>query len=129
MVTVTWPRRVIKRGTRELVGDRLRTGALEGLLVEVELSRGDLAAAGTAADRLAALAEPADAPALSAEAALAAGRVALARGDGPAAVAALDAAQRGVDDDDRPILAATIRTERASALAATGATAEAIDEA
>src|SRR5204863_6840879 len=58
----------------------------------------------------------------------AAGRVALARGDAPTAVAALDAAQRCVDDD-RPMLAATIRTERASALAAAGATAEAVDEA
>src|SRR5205823_4394206 len=70
---------VIKRATRDLVGDRLRTGELEGLLVEVELSRGDLAAAGAAAERLATLAEPADAPVLNAEASLAAGRVALAR--------------------------------------------------
>ena len=120
---------VIKRTAKALVGDRLRTSALFGLLVEVELSRGDLAAAHTAAEQLAAMAGPAEAPVLVAEAALATGRVALARGEPAAALAALDRAQRAVVDDDRPLLAATIRAERAMALAATNAAAEATDEA
>jgi len=98
-------------------------------LVEIELSRGDLAAAHAAADRLAGLAAPRDAGVLTAEAALAAARVALARGEPDAALEALDAGHRSIDDADRPLLAATLRTERATALAAAGAVAEAAVEA
>jgi DNA-binding NarL/FixJ family response regulator len=120
---------VIRRTVKALVGDRLRAGVLEGLLVEVELSRGDLAAAHAAATRLTALAASGDAEALVAEAAVAEARVAMARGEPDAAVVALDAAEPIGRDEERPVLAATVRTERAIALAATGATAEATDEA
>jgi DNA-binding CsgD family transcriptional regulator len=118
----------LQRGLDPIVGDRLRESQLLGALVQVELHR-DLDRAAVVAERLAAIAERCDTPILCAEAGLAAGRVAAARGDGAAAVALLGEAARHLGPDDRPLLAGTILRERAAALAATGDTAAAVTEA
>lgn len=118
----------IRRGLDELVGDRLREGALLALLVEVELAR-DVDAAGLAAMRLTDVAERCEVAWLRAESLLASGRVAAGRGDHERAAALLADAQRVLGDDERPSLCGTIRVERAAALAAGGDVAGAIVEA
>ena len=62
-------------------------------------------------------------------ASLAAGRVAAARADTDAAMAALVEARDALAPDERPVLAGTIRYEMARVLAATGETAAAVSEA
>jgi tetratricopeptide (TPR) repeat protein len=120
---------VIGRALEELVGDRLRAGRLLGLLVDVELARGNLDAADSAAERLADYADESDSAVLSAQAKLADGRVFLARGDGQAAVAAFRAGLEALDGEERPVLSGTIRTGLAHGLADTGETAAALDQA
>jgi len=110
------------------VYDRLRESTLLGLLVELELER-DLDRAAAAADRLAEVAARCDAPAVHAEAGLAAGRVAAAGGDPATAVDRLDDAARRLPDEDRPLLCGRIRFERARAHAAAGDTAAAVIDA
>jgi len=117
------------RGLKMLVGDRLRQGPLLSQLVEVELGRDDLAAAGGAAERLAVLAAGADSLVLKAEAALACGRVQAAQGEPIRAAASFEDAQRHLDGEERPMLCGTIRYELARALRATGALPAAITEA
>jgi tetratricopeptide (TPR) repeat protein len=120
---------VIARALHDLVGDRLRSGRLLRLLVDVELARGDLDAADRCAERLADYADDSDSPILRAESRLADGRVASARGETAAAVASFEA---GLDDlgvEERPALAATFRRELASSLADAGDTVRATDEA
>lgn len=119
---------VIRRGIDQLVGDRLREGALLELLVEVELHR-DVDAAALAAERLREVAAGCDSPALAAGSALAQARVATARTQYELALACLDEAARSTDADDQPLVCATIRFERAGVLAAIEDTAGALSEA
>jgi DNA-binding CsgD family transcriptional regulator len=120
---------VIRRALEEMVADRLRTGPLLALLVEVELARDDLGAARVVVDELGGTAAGAESPVLHAEAALARARVALASGEHAAAIASFSDAQRCLAGSERPVLQATIRIELAAALAECGRAAAAIDEA
>jgi DNA-binding CsgD family transcriptional regulator len=114
---------------RELVGDALRRAPLLSLLVEAELGRGDVDAAGRATEELDALAQATEVPVLQAEAALARGRIAVATQDLPAATAALDEAQRDFGRAERPLRSASTRMELADALVASGDTSAAVVEA
>jgi DNA-binding CsgD family transcriptional regulator/predicted negative regulator of RcsB-dependent stress response len=114
---------------RELVGDALRRAPLLSLLVEAELGRGDVDAAGRATEELDALAQATEVPVLQAEAALARGRIAVATQDLPAATAALDEAQRDFGRAERPLRSASARMELADALVASGDTSAAVVEA
>ncbi len=69
---------VARRGVSEMVGDALRMAPLLSLLVEIELDRGDPAAARVAADELAALAAGVDLAPVHAAAEVADGRVRMA---------------------------------------------------
>jgi tetratricopeptide (TPR) repeat protein len=120
---------VIDRALHDLVGDRLRAGRLLRLLVDVELGRNDLTAAERVAERLCDYAEESDSPVLRADAKLADGRVFMRNGDAPAAIDAFEAGLVELAGEERPILAAVIRLDLAEALAVTGQTAHATDEA
>jgi tetratricopeptide (TPR) repeat protein len=119
---------VVHGALGELVGDRLRAGRLLGLLVEIELQRGDLGAAERSADRLADYADASDSAILAAEAKLSDGRIAVHRGDLDRAVADLTSARDDLAHEERPVLAATIRLELARALAAVDRRDEALAE-
>lgn len=111
---------VAKHALDSAGGDRLLQGVLLGLLVEMELGRDDVAAAGRHAEALDHVASVAESTMLSAEAALAAGRVAAARSDETLAVTRLEAAMGVLQGQDCPLLCATICFELAQALAASG---------
>ncbi len=112
----------ISRALRELVCDRLREGPLLALLVEVELARDEIDAAGCAAERLAGVAAEVDSARLRAEAALAAGRVAAAHGDHKAALAHIEEALRLLAGEEPPLLSGIVRLDLARVLA------EAVDQ-
>src|SRR6266851_5346025 len=119
----------IARALRELTSDLLRECPLLGLLVEVELARDDAGAAGLAAGRLALLAAGAEAPGLRAEAMLAAGRVAAARADHPAALGHLHQALHVLAGEEPPLLSGLIRLELALVQAEVAGRAAAVGEA
>lgn len=119
---------VAERGLRQLVGDALRRGPLLARLVEAELGRGDVEAAGRVAGELAALAEGAESAALEGEAALARGRVERATADAQGATTSLGEAQRAFTRAERPLRAAVAGLELADALVATGDDASAVVE-
>jgi tetratricopeptide (TPR) repeat protein len=119
---------VISRALHEMVGDRLRAGRLLLLRAEVELASGDVDAAEQTAERLADYAADSDSMILRAEASLADGRVAMARGDRAGAVSHFESGQDALGRDERPILGAALSFELAAALASTGETARAVDE-
>jgi tetratricopeptide (TPR) repeat protein len=104
----------------QLVGDRLRAGRLLCLLVEVELARGDVAAAAGSAERLADYADESDSAMLRALSRLSDGRVAMHRGAPAEAVTALREAQSELVEEQRPVLSGMIDLELAHALAAAG---------
>jgi len=114
---------------RELIGDALRRAPLLSLLVEAELGRRDVDAAGRAAQELDALAQATEVPVLRAEAALARGRVAVATADLPAATVAFDEAQRDFGRTERPLRSASARMELADALETSGDRPAAVVEA
>jgi len=120
---------VIGRTVGELVGDRLRTGPLLALLVEVELGRDDVAAAEAVASRLAECSQGADSPVLRAQAARVAGLVAVRQGNHQRAVESFQTAQRELGNQEQPVLGATVRLEAAQVLAAAADTAAAVTEA
>jgi DNA-binding CsgD family transcriptional regulator len=120
---------VIRRGLRELVDDRLRRAPLLTLLVEVELARGDLDGAARATTQLVETATGTDVPVVHADASLAEGRLAAARGEHAAALEHYDTALRALRDDERPLLTGTILLERAETSAGAGDTATAVSEA
>jgi DNA-binding CsgD family transcriptional regulator len=99
-----------RRGIDAVPGDRLRIGALLGLLVEVELARGDDAAARAAAAQLTAHVATTEEPTLLAEATLAHARVARDVDGYRRALAGLG--------DERPHVRATISLELAELLVA-----------
>lgn len=110
---------VLRRGLAELVDDVLRAAPILAALVQVELARGNPAAAGAAAARLAALADGFTGPAVRAESAVAAGRLLAARGDDPRPAFA-----EGLRHlEERPFAAGLVRLELAAALALTDAPA------
>jgi DNA-binding CsgD family transcriptional regulator len=115
---------LLRRELDTVPGDRMRTGALLGLLVEAEVARGRLDDARTAATHLAGLAADTDDRMLQAEAALAAGRVA----DGAEALAHFRAALDHLAEE-RPLRTAVVSLEVAQALAGSGDTAAAVFEA
>jgi DNA-binding CsgD family transcriptional regulator len=114
---------------RDLIDDLLRGGPLLGVIVQAELLRADLEAAGRAAARLDALAAASDSAVLRADAALARGRVAAARGDHAQAVAELADAHRGLERAARPMDAAIARLELAAVYRSSGDDVAAIAEA
>ena len=120
---------VARRGVELASGDRLRTGALRGLLVEIALARDDVDGARAHVAALDALASETDSRQLHAEVALARARVASATGDAEAAIAAYDAARNALGDDERPLVAATIALELAQALSSRGEVADAVVQA
>ncbi len=120
---------VARRGVAEMVGDTLRAAPLLALLVEIEVERGDVAAAREAADELAAVAEGVDLPAVRAAADAADGQVRAATGDPAGAREAFAAAKAHLVDGASPLALATVRLALADCLAAGGDTAAAIVEA
>jgi DNA-binding NarL/FixJ family response regulator len=120
---------VARRGVSEMVGDALRIAPLLSLLVEIELDRGDAAAARAAADELAVLAGRVDLPAVHAAADVADGRVRAATGDSTGARAAFAAAKARLVGGDSPMALATVRMALAEVLAADGDTPAAVAEA
>ena len=122
-------RAIARRGLDLAASDRLRVGALHGLLVEIALALDDAASAAAHVDALDALAAASDASALGAEAALARARVTAAVAEPDAAVEAYEAARAAVAADTRPLVTATVALELAGALAAADARADAIVQA
>lgn len=120
---------VINAALHQLVGDRLRAGRLLSLLVEVELARGEVDAAGSHAERLFDYADESDSAILRALAKLADGRVAMHRGDVDVALAAFEGGRADMEGEERPILGALLGLELGLALAAAGKSAAAVDEA
>ncbi|MGY1739528.1 MULTISPECIES: LuxR C-terminal-related transcriptional regulator [unclassified Blastococcus] len=119
---------VARRELDAVAGDRLRTGELLGLLVEADVARDDVAGAGSWAGRLAELAGSGEDPTLRAQALVASARVAAARADAGAALAAFRAAS-ALLGDGRPLLGATVALETAQVLALDGDRAAAVVEA
>jgi len=120
---------VARRGVSEMVGDALRSAPLLSLLVEIELDRGDPAAARVAADELAVLADQVDLAAVHAAAEVADGRVRAATRDSAGARGAFAAAKARLVDGDSPMALATVRMALAEVLAADGDTPAAVVEA
>ncbi len=118
-----------RRGLAAVGRDRLRAGVLRSVLVEVELARHDVAAAAAHTQALKELAEATESRVLHAEAALAQGRVAAARGETEAAVVSFEKARSQLGADERPLLAATAALELAQALADAGDRGAAVDQA
>ena len=119
---------VIDDALQQLVGDRLRAGRLLGLLVEVELARGDVDAASGTAERLFDYAAESDSAILCAQAKLADARVAMRRGDVDSAVSAFEGARADLAAGERPMLGATIGLELGHVLADTGQMETAAEE-
>jgi len=119
---------VVRRALNELVGDRLRIGAFLALLVEIEIARGDTAAAMRASSELTTLADLTEKGPLKALALLSAGRVNASGQSWDDAIESLRSALREVGGSN-PLLASTARVELARALSATGDNPTAVDEA
>jgi len=105
----------LRRALRTAVADRLIRAPLLALLVEVELARGDSAAAKEVVEDLRATARSIDVPLLRALANLGAGRLAARTGDEGAA-AYLQSALAALPEDQRPVLRGEIHLELASLL-------------
>jgi DNA-binding NarL/FixJ family response regulator len=116
-------------GLRDLIDDLLRGGPLLGVIVQAELQRDDPDGAARAAARLEALAGASDSAVLRADASLARGRVAAARGDHQLAVTELADARRGLERAARPMEAAIARLELAAVYGAMDDQAAAVVEA
>lgn len=107
---------ILRRALREEATNVFHRGTLLSVLVEVELARGELAAAKEATADLAETAAAASgAPHLTALAELAAGRLATATKED--AVAHIQAAVRRLSAANRPLLRADVQLELAEALA------------
>lgn len=116
---------VARQALRQLSGDRLRAAPLWLALVEAELGAGKPEVAADAAEQLGRLAEGADAPAVTAQAALASGKVSAARGDLELAAQRFEAGLAELPGESWPLLRAALHLELARARVA-GAPAEAI---
>ena len=120
---------VARRGLRQLRGDALRAAGLLGVLIQAELTRGDVDAAGRAAAELAALSGELESPVVEAEQTLAQGRVQAARGNQAEAVATFEAGLEHLGNEERPVPCGDLRLALAASLAALGDTATAVVEA
>lgn len=98
------------------VGESLLAVPVLAMLVDGHLARGELAAAGDAAERMRAIAERSTLPRARARADLASGRVAIAGGDLGGARGSLEAAVSMFDRLQMPIDAAVARTAMAEAV-------------
>jgi DNA-binding NarL/FixJ family response regulator len=107
----------------------MRLGPALAQLVELELRRGDLAAAARAAQRLLRLEGECNSNEIRAMARLASARIAIHKGDPLTAVEELETASTLLLHRDRPLLTAHIRMEMARALAGAGEKAAAAVEA
>jgi DNA-binding CsgD family transcriptional regulator/tetratricopeptide (TPR) repeat protein len=114
---------------RRLGGDRLRLAGALALLVQVELARGDRAAAMEAVARLDRLDDDCESNEVRALGRLARGQLALFEGDQENAIEQLETALALLIHYDRPLLSGRIRFDLAQALATAGKPAAAIIEA
>ena len=106
----------LRRALRLAVADRLLRAPLLALLVDVELARGDVAAARAAHRELAEVADAVPLPHLRVLAGLGVARVVAASGNNADAVAHLYAALAQLGGGHRPLLAAEIHLELAARL-------------
>jgi DNA-binding NarL/FixJ family response regulator len=111
---------VVTRAVDEYVGDAVRRAPLLGIAVQAELRRGQLDTAERFARDVAALADAGNSPALQGEAQLARGRLAMVKGDTPAAKACFSASARSFERAERPLQAAVAMLELAEAHDADG---------
>jgi DNA-binding CsgD family transcriptional regulator len=109
---------LLQRTVAELIGDALRVAPLLMQLIEIEIARGDVDAAGRALAELERRAEPVDGAHLTADVARGRARVAAARGDRDQALAHFAEAKRAFDAADRPVQVGEVRLELAELLAA-----------
>jgi DNA-binding CsgD family transcriptional regulator len=105
---------VARQALRHLRGDQLRAAPLLLLLLQAELGCGNVAAAEEAALQLDRMSQGAEVPALAAQAALALGKTAVARGDLGAASDHFEAALAALGDS-WPLLRAALHLELARA--------------
>jgi DNA-binding CsgD family transcriptional regulator/tetratricopeptide (TPR) repeat protein len=119
---------LLRSAGRHLGSDCLRLAPILALLTDVELHRGDLAAAGKAAERLTALDETCSSNEIRALAHLSEARIALRGGDAATAADELETALTLLTRMERPLLTAEIRLELARALHAQGDAAGAVLE-
>lgn len=122
-------RAVAQRGLRGFGSDRLRAIELWIVVVEAALVLGELEAAASAADELAARARDLAVPTLVARAALGCARVASARGDARAALALLEPSLHSLDPAQAPWLRALVELGLARIYDALGDRAAATAEA
>jgi DNA-binding NarL/FixJ family response regulator len=120
---------LLRAYTRALGTDLMRLGPALAQLVEVELQRGDLAAASRAAQRLLGLEAECNSNEIRAMARLASARISVHKGDPHTAVEELETALTLLLHRDRPLLTAHIRLELARALTGAGEIAAAAVEA
>jgi DNA-binding NarL/FixJ family response regulator len=111
---------LLRTYTRGLGNDFMRLGPALALLVDLELRRGDQAAAGRAAQRLLALEGECNSNEIRAMARLAVARIAIHKSDHARAIEQLETALTLLLHRDRPLLTAHIRLELARALAGVG---------
>jgi DNA-binding NarL/FixJ family response regulator len=117
---------VLRSAVRQMAGDVLRAAPLLAQLVVAELARGDVAAARDAASLLGSMSVAVPAPAISALADSARGRIALAAGEPSDAVAAFEQALAELGTQPQPLLAIATHLDLADAHAAAGDTSSAI---
>ena len=106
--TTTSPAATAARGLRAIGDDRLRAAELLAVLVDCELSVGDLPAAIAACDDLVAAADRLEVPGLQARIAAVRARVLAAAGDTPAAIATAETALDRLPVTGVPLLRATL---------------------
>jgi DNA-binding NarL/FixJ family response regulator len=106
---------VARQALRELNGDCLRGASLVLIVVEAELQRDNVAAAGVAAEQLATFATSTKLAVVQAQAALALGRIA-ARSDAAAAAVEFERGLRILATDDWPLLRAALHLDLARAM-------------
>jgi DNA-binding CsgD family transcriptional regulator len=119
---------VARQALRLLRGDRLRSASLLLLVVDAELGRDNFGAANDGADRLEELARDGEIPSLAAQAGLAQGRVASARGDVQAASRHFESGLAALAGGGWPLLRASLHVSLARVLQA-GSPAQAAVEA
>jgi tetratricopeptide (TPR) repeat protein len=113
-------RAVSRRGLRVAGNDRLRAAELLTVLVDAELGRGDVAAAGAACADLAARIGDVDVPPLRARSACARSRALVAAGEAPAAVAVLTDVLGELDPAQLPLVRGSVLVALARAHDAVG---------
>jgi ATP/maltotriose-dependent transcriptional regulator MalT len=97
---------VARQALRQLGGDQLRTASLLLILVEAELADGKIESAETAAMKLQQVAEGAELSAVAAQAAMALGKTAMARGEPELAAQRFEAGLAALGDSCLPLRAA-----------------------